>query len=214
MKFYSSSPSVAHAINRTWIYLPPTFLLLFGLPFALIYIFDHYDLLSGDLSILLLFLFSFGCAFIYGIFATEHWFSKYIVQVDNQKELYQRAVWNGVILKFSADRVLKRLAITPVDRNVIYQPQLPDLDFKYKLRITATHLIIRNQKIPLNKIKSYKLRPYSYTQSSLFYSNRLYLYNTEGEKAQKKIGLAKPRKFEAALYEYWRNAHLAEGAQN
>ena len=151
MKFYTDNETIQKAFADS--------LLKFGVPsfFGLFFILIITGFIIKLHPVLILFI-SFCVAFFIWYTFIQKWFEKYIKQVTDPAEFYERSLRHGMIMKWSADKIIKRNNIDVSKRLTSYQV-LETTTISEGFNLTNEFITINNEEYRWKRIKKYELKP-------------------------------------------------------
>lgn len=160
MKFYTDNETISKAFGDP--------LTRFGVPsfFGLFVILIIIGFILKLHPVLIMFV-SFCISFFIWYIFVQKWFEKYIKQVTDPAEFYERSLRQGMIMKWSADRIIKHNNIDVSTRITPYQV-LETTAISEGFNLTNEFITINNDEYRWKRIKKYELRPKRSVQFSHF----------------------------------------------
>jgi hypothetical protein len=160
MKFYTDNETVHKAFGDP--------LLKFGIPsffgaFFILIIIGFVFKLHPVITLFLSFVVSFSAWYI----LIQKWFEKYIKTVTDPAEFYERSLRQGMIMRWSADRIVKRNNID-VSRRITPYRELETTTISEGFNLTNEFITINNEEFRWKRIKRYDLKSKRSTQFSHF----------------------------------------------
>lgn len=157
IKYKSQNPSVAKALNSSWLWLGlPFFGGMIGfwtIGFLLMAEFGSNQGWEPPLVI-------FGSLFAAGYLThqvSKFWFAKQISQVTDLREFVERATRRGMILAGTADKILEKKGLVLPERKIEWEGRLPLLRMSDRLSLTDDGLQIGRHFFAWTRIKEFRL---------------------------------------------------------